>query len=132
MISEFLGPVGLPVGPSAFSFGATFTDFVGFVEEVCGDCMFGACVNHFFREDGDSGISCKRLTTLLLFGVDDQWFVDVHWLVKEDFVVVNHDVDDESVSVKNVEDNILEDALVLSFIWVPEFDNVVIWDVSMS
>ena len=98
------------------------------VEEVHGNHMFSAHVNNYFGGNKDSGVGCKKLTVFLLFYVYDQWFVDIYWLIEEDFVVIDHGVGYESVLDKDVENNVLEGALVVFFVEVPEFGKVLVWD----
>ena len=49
-------------------------------------------------------------------------------MVEENFVVINHGVGDESLSVNDVENDVPEGALAVSFIRVPDFGKVIIWD----
>ena len=128
MVDEFLGTVCLPLGSSTFSIGAMFPDFVGLVQEACGNYMFGACVNHCVRADMDLCIPCKGLTILLIFDVDGQWFVHVHSLVKEDFVVVDQSVSYENQWVESMEDKCPGRCFVVSFIRALESGKAIIWD----
>ena len=95
--------------------------FAASVQRLLCNSMLDPCVDHCFGADGDFCISCKRLALFLLFDVDSKGLIDVHGLVEEGFVVVNHDFDDEGEAVKDMEDNCMEGALVVSFIMVPEF-----------
>ena len=54
-------------GPSAVFIRESFPDFIGLVEETCGNGMFGACVNHCLRGKGYACIGNKRLAVFLFF-----------------------------------------------------------------
>ena len=52
--------------------------------------MFDPGVDHCFGADGDFLIGSKRLALFLLLDVDSKRFIDIHGLVDEGFVVINH------------------------------------------
>ena len=88
--------------------------------------MFYPGEEHGFGVDGDFCIGSKGLTLLLFFDVDDKRFVYIHGLVEEGFVVIDHGVGDEGKVVKDLEDYVQEGALVVPFIGIPKFGEVII------
>ena len=83
-------------------------------------------MNNYFGGDGYEIISHQRCAVLLLFNVDGQRFLmSIGWS-KRSFC--NHGVGDERILIKYVENNVAKSALVLCFVGVPKFHDVVIWD----
>ena len=68
------------------------------------------------------------MALFLFFDVDLEGFVDVHGLVEEGFVIINYGFGDEGKLIKNMEDNVVKSVLIVSFIQVPEFHEVIIRD----
>ena len=70
----------------------------------------------------------KRLAFFLLFDVYHEGLVDVHGLVEESFFVINRGFGGEGKMVKDMKNDVMKSALIVSFARVPEFHEVIIRD----
>ena len=68
----------------------------------------------------------QRIGIVPVFYVYHEGFVNVNGLIKEKFVVVNNGFYDEGKAVKDVEDDVMEGALIVAFAWIPEFSKIII------
>ena len=126
MVGEFLHPKCHPCFPCFLGYWKLLPLFVGIIEHAHQHVIFYLGVDHCFGADGDFHISNEGLTLLLFFDVDSKRFVYIHGLVEKGFVVLDHGFGDECKAVKNVEDDVMEGALVVPFIGIPEFGEVII------
>ncbi len=97
-------PVGLPVGPIVVEDRVTFPLALGQRHVAACQGMLGACGDHGFVGDGDSGIGGKDLTLLLLPCEDGEGEAGVNARMKVGHVVIQIRLAGLGVGIEDVHD----------------------------